>query len=206
MDTGREKVKKICDVLRRDTIEPAKQEAAHIAEQAKYEADKIVRDAKAEAEKIKAEARQEVEKERKIFMTSLQQATKQTIEALKNEIETALFAPELADWLNRPLSQKNAVIDLIKAVVNALEKDGIDADLDLFVPKSVSAQEINEVLLQQIGQKLRGKAVSLGSIEGGVALKLNKENITIDITDQALREWVSRYVRQDFRKVLFGVQ
>jgi hypothetical protein len=43
-------------------------------------------------------------------------------------------------------------------------------------------------------------------MQGGIAVKLVKENITIDITDQALEEWVSKYVRQDFRKILFGVK
>lgn len=206
VDTGREKVQKICDVLRRDTIEPAKQEAARILEEARSEAAEIIQSAKAEADKIKMLAKQEVEKERKIFMTSLQQATKQTLEALKNEIETTLFEPELAQWLNRPLGQKNVVTDLIKAVIVAVEKDGIDADLSVFVPKTISAQEINEALMAQIGEKLQGTTIAVGPIEGGVKLKLNKENITIDITDLALRDWVSRYVRQEFRKVLFGVQ
>lgn len=204
VDTGSEKVKKICDVLRRDTLEPAKQEAEAITTRAKAEAAQIIQKAQSEAEKIKTQANLEIEKERKIFTTSLQQASKQMLEALKNEIEASLFDVELSKLLNRPLGQKNIVVDLVKAVVIALEKDGIDADLDVFVPSSVSKQEINEVLLHQIGERLRSTSVLIGSMEGGVELKLKKENITIDITDEALREWVSRYVRPDFRKVLFG--
>jgi V/A-type H+/Na+-transporting ATPase subunit E len=205
VDTGKEKVKKICDVLRRETLEPAKLEAEEIIRQAKLQATEIVNSAKAEAEKNKAAALEEIEKQKTVFTTSLHQAGKQSLEALKNEIETKLFNPALFQMFNRPLTEEKVILDLIEAVVEALKRDGIDANLDVYIPSKVSAKEINSQLIQRIGEELKSSTLSLGPIEGGITVKLSKENITIDITDQALKEWVSRYVRQDFRELLFGV-
>ncbi len=205
LDTGREKVKKICDVLRKDTLEPAKREADEIVKQAKLQADLILKEAKEKAEKNLSDAQKEIERKHTVFTASLHQAGKQTLEALKNEIENKLFSPALAQLLNRPLSDDKVVFDLISAVVEALKKEGVDADLNIFVPRAVSAADINDRLLRIAGENLRS-SVSSGDIEGGVSVRLVKENITIDITDEALKDWMSKYVRQDFRKILFGVQ
>ena len=43
LDTGREKIQKICDSLRKETLEPAKQEAREIIENAHMQASEIVR-------------------------------------------------------------------------------------------------------------------------------------------------------------------
>lgn len=206
IDTGREKVKKICDVLRRETLEPAKQEADEIIHQAKIQAAEIVKSAKEEAEKSKAEAVQEIERQKVVFMTSLNQAGKQALEALKNEIEQKLFNPALSQMFDGPLTNTKVVLDLVEAVVVALKKEGTDTDLDICIPSAVSVKDINTQLLQYIGENLKSCTVTVGSMQGGITVRLGKENITIDITDQALKEWVSTYVRQDFRKILFGVK
>lgn len=206
MDTGREKVKKICDVLRRETLEPARQEAEEIICLAKSQAAEIIETAKKEAEKINIQALQEIEKQRVVFTTSLHQAGKQAIEALKNEIEYKLFNPALSQMLNRPLSETKVVLNLIEAVIAALKKEGTDADLDVCIPPAISIKEINDQLIQYVGENVKSCAVSLGTMQGGITVRLGKENITIDITDQALKEWIYKYVRQDFRKILFEVK
>ncbi len=45
-DTGKDKVKKICEVLRKETIEPAIDEARGILEEAHSKGEAIIRDAK----------------------------------------------------------------------------------------------------------------------------------------------------------------
>ena len=41
-DKGQDKIKKICDQLREETLEPAKQEAEEMLENAKKQAEKII--------------------------------------------------------------------------------------------------------------------------------------------------------------------
>lgn len=204
IETGKEKVRKICDVLRRETLEPARLEAAELIRLAKLQAEEIINNAKASSEKIHAEAMASLEKQKSVFAASLHQAGKQALEALRNEIEGKLFNPALSGILARPLQDSKVVLDLIKAVLSAIEKEGLDTDFDVSVPASVSVKEINAAVLGQVGEKLRSGSVVAGSMKGGVEVKLFKENITIDLTDEAVKEWLSKYIRRDFRKILFG--
>lgn len=203
IDTGKEKVKQICDVLRRETLEPAKKNAEQIVHDAEAEAAQILHDARVEAEKIKADAFEEMKKEKNVFQASLNQACKQSLESLKDSIEQKLFDDELALTLKKPLQEPKIIADLIQAVIAALQKEGMDADLDVIIPREISAKAINELLLKQIVDKLKNQSVSIGSIQGGIEVKIQKENLTIDVTDEALKEMVSKYIRKDFREILF---
>ena len=203
IDTGKEKVKQICDVLRRETLEPAKKNAEQIVHSAETEAAQILHDARAEAEKIKADAFEEMKKEKGVFQASLNQACKQSLESLKDSIEQKLFDDELSLTLKKPLQEPKVIADLIQAVIVALQKEGMDVDLDVIIPREIPAKAINELLLKQIVDKLKNQSVSIGPIQGGIEVKIQKENLTIDVTDEALKEMVSKYIRKDFREILF---
>jgi V/A-type H+-transporting ATPase subunit E len=203
METGREKVQKICDILRKETLEPAKKEAEEIVLKARAEAEVILLKAKQEADKMKKEASLEIEKDRNIFQSSLNQACKQSLDSLKEEIEKKLFQEELSSVLISSMQDPKVITNLIGAVVDALEKEGIDTDLDVMIPRAVSAKDINSLLSARIAGRLRGDGVSLGTMPGGITVRIPKDNIIIDLTDAALKELVSKYVRKDFREILF---
>ncbi len=203
IDTGKDKVKKICDVLKRETLEPAKKEAEAIIQEAHDRSREIIQSAKQESEKMLEESRKEIEKDRNVFQSSLNQACKQSLELLKQEIESQFFHPELAEVLHKPLQDPNVVAELVQAVIQALEKEGIDSDLNAVVPSSVSAEAVNQLLLKNILDKLKENTVELGTIKGGVFVKAEEDNISIDVTESALKELVSDYIRKDFRETLF---
>jgi V/A-type H+/Na+-transporting ATPase subunit E len=202
--TGTERVKKICDVLRRETLEPAKHEAEEIVLEARRQSESMIEDAKAVIEKLHAEARQEIERQRNIFQSSLYQACKQALESLKQNIEEKLFNQELARLFAKSTQAPEVIARLITAVISALEKDGIEANLSVYIPATVPARTINEMLGQQIVDKLKEKSVLVGPLAGGIEVKLHDQNITIDISDTALEELVASYIRKDFRELFFG--
>jgi V/A-type H+-transporting ATPase subunit E len=204
LDTGKDKVKKICDILRKETLEPAKHEADDLIHRAEKEAERIVRDANHAADKLIAEARDKMERERTVFQASLNQACRQTIESLKQEIEEKLFNKELSRIFTKQMQDVKTVAHLVTAVVHAIEKEGMKGDLSVIIPAAVSAQEVNEMLALEIREKLREKSVLVGPISGGIEVKLHRDHITVDLTDTALVELVSRYIRKDFRSMLFG--
>jgi V/A-type H+-transporting ATPase subunit E len=204
LETGKDKVKKICEALRKETLEPAQFEAGEIVEIAKAEAEKIVADAKKLVDQMQADAKAEIERQKNVFQASLNQACRQTIELLKQNIEQKLFNPELSHLIAKQTQDPKVLAGLITAVVKALEKDGIDANLSVYVPAAVPAKAVNTLLAQNILDKLKEKSVLLGDIEGGVEVKLHKENITVDISDSALKDLVASYTRKDFRDMFFG--
>ena len=204
IETGKDKVKKICEVLKRETLEPAKKEAAEIIQEAEIEAAMIVKAARHESERMIEEARQEIERQKNIFQSSLNQACKQSIQALKLNIEEKLFNQELHRQIVKQMLDPKALSQLITAVVKAVEKEGIDANLSVYVPAAVPARAVNALLINEILEKLKEKSVLIGTMAGGIEVKLHKDNITIDISDVALKELVANYIRKDFREIVFG--
>lgn len=204
LDTGKDKVKKICDVLRKETLEPAKKEAEEILSNAQGEAAAIIEAAQKEAARLHEETRKEIEKQRIIFQSSLAQACRQTLELLKQEIEEKLFNRELSALLAKQLQDPKVLHQLIDAVVGALEKEGTSADLSIYIPAAVPARAINDLLAANVLEKLKEKSVLLSGIAGGIEVKLHNQRLTIDISEATIREIVANYIRKDFRDILFG--
>ena len=204
LESGKDKVKKICEVLKKETIEPAQKEAEEIVQQAESKAIAIIANAHAKAALIELEACKAIEKERNVFQSSLNQAAKQTLKYLKKEIENNLFHTELAAVILKKTQEPQVLADLVRALVTAIEKQGVEADLSAFIASSVSPSSVNSLLAHNVLERLKDQVVLIGSMQGGVAIKLHKDNITLDMTDVALKELVARYIRKDFRAIIFA--
>ncbi len=206
LDTGKDKVKKICDALRRETLEPAQSEAEEILEKARAEAARILKDAEDEANRLHRQAREDIEKQKAIFQSSLKQGCRQTLELLKQEIEEKFFSRELSSLLSKELQSPKVLADLVGAVLKAIEKEGIDADLSIYISADVDPRDLNALLGANILEKLHDKSVLVSDIGGGIAVKLHRERMTVDISLATLQEAVARFLRKDFRELLFGSQ
>lgn len=204
IESGKDKVKKICDILRRETMEPAEAEAGQILRAAKEQAEQIISAAQKEAENIQLEARQDIERQKNVFQSSLNQACKQALDALKQSIEEKLFNQELGRMLTKHTQDPQVLANLIAAVVKAIDKGGLEADLSAYIPAAVPARAVNALLAKEVIEKLREKSVLVGPLTGGIEVKMHKDNITLDITDRALKELLASYIRKDFRELVFN--
>ena len=204
IDTGKEKVKKICEVLRKETLDPAKKEGDLIIAKARADAEKIIKDAKGEASRVQAEAKRRIEEERNVFQASMNLAAKKSIDTLKQEIEKKLFDPELTQLIAEKMRDPKIVAKLIVAIVSGIEKEGIEGDLKAIVSGAVSIDAVNKELTKGIIEKLKSKSVEIGEIEGGAQVKIIDQNLTIDMSDEALKTLLANFVRDDFRSVIFA--
>ncbi len=203
LEKGEDKIRKICLALKNETLEPAKEEAERIVVEAKKHAERILSEAKMEADKLIVLAKQTMEQERKVFHSSLEQASRQAQEELRQAIETELFDVELQKLVEKSTKDPQIIADLIKAIVHAIEKEGITANLSALVPKKLSTDQVNALLGKEILNRLKSGSVALDTFSGGVKVKLHDQRMTIDVSDTALLELLSNYVRKDFRKLLF---
>jgi len=204
LESGKDKVKKICEVLKKETLEPAQHEADQIIATANAQAQKIIADAQAKAEALLLEGKNTLERQKNVFQSSMNQACKQSIEFLKQEIENKLFNHELSSMITKQMQDPKVIAEIISAVVAAIEKEGLETDITAFVPSVIPARNVNTMLAQNVISKLREKEVVLSSLQGGVAVKLQDQNITIDISDQAVKDLVSQFIRKDFRDLIFA--
>ena len=203
-ETGKDKVKKICEVLRKETLEPAISEAKAILNNAQAGADQIIEEAKAKASKIIADAEKDIEKRYGVFKASLNQGARQSIEWLKQEIEERLLNKNLGDLIAKASSHPKVLSDMIKAVIKAVEDEGLETDLSAVIPTAVDPEEVNALLGKDLLEKLKEKSVLIGPKKGGVEVKLHKQNFTIDLSDTALLELMTQYVRKDFHQYFFS--
>ncbi len=203
LEKGEDKIQKICDALKKETLEPAKAEAEKIITEAKARAEQIIRDAHRQSEKHLAEARREVEQERSVFHSSLEQAGKQALEEIRQVIEHSFFSNELQRQVQEKTVDPELIAKIVAAIVNAIEKEGVSKDIAAIIPKAVPAAEVNRLLGEGILKKLKGNGVELGEFAGGAQVKMLDKKMTLDITDRSLFELLSSYVRKDFRKLLF---
>lgn len=198
-----DKIQQICDQLRLETLEPAREEAQRIVEEAQARAEEILAKAHQEAQGIQQEAREQLEQERNVFDSTLEQAGKMVLEKLKQSISKQLFREELFAEIESKTAARDVVARIINALVEALDKDGIDSDLIAAIPKTVSADELAEFLTKKTLKRLSKESIVLSDIQGGVQLKLADKRMTLDMTDKTLQELLKEYVGSAFRKRLF---
>ena len=204
LDTGKEKIQKICSILRKETIEPAKQEAKEILENASLEREQIIKQAQIEAQNIIDNGKKENEKFKKIFESSINLACQKVIDDLKEKIENVLFNENLKNLLDKELENPKIISEIIKVIILAIEEEGIDSDISAFIGKKISAKDVDFVLLDKIKEKLKENKVKIADFDTGVYIKLIQEQITIDMSDLAIREMVASFIQEEFRKMIFS--
>jgi V/A-type H+-transporting ATPase subunit E len=205
LETGNEKIHNICTLLKKETLEPAQEESKRIIEEAHQRAKEIVQEARSQAEALIQEAHNAMAQERSVFQSSLNQAAKQSVEMLRQSIEKHLFNPELHAQIVQHTSHPQVVAHFVSAIINSLDKEGLAVDLVALVPKTVAVKEVNQLLMAQILEKLKGRSVVLGDFEGGVKVRVENKKMVLDISDSEIKELLDRYIRKGFRQHMFGV-
>ena len=205
LESGKDKIQKICDALRTETLEPAKQEAREIVENAHLQASEIVKDAEAKAAKAIASAEREIEERKKLCQSSLQLSCRQAVEQLKQKIEEQLFNKQLAEFVAKETADPKIVAHLINSLMKAIEEKGIDDELIALIPREISPKAINALLATQILNKLEKQTVTVGDFAGGAQIRLKGRQMTIDMSDTVVRELIAQYIRRDFRDLIFNL-
>lgn len=203
LESGDVKIQEICDILRKETLEPAKIEAEKIISDAKNQAQEILLKAEKEGEKLIQDGHARLDQEKRIFESALKQSARLAFESLKQSIEEKLFNTELSDLVVSASSKPQAVADLIEAIVTALEKEGTQTNLAALVPKTVSASEVSKLLGSEALKKLKEGTITLGDFDGGAKIKVVNKKVTLDISDDVLKKLLADYVRKDFRNLIF---
>lgn len=205
LETGKDKIQKICDSLRKETLEPAKQEAREIIENSHLQAAEVVGEAQKRAALLIQAAEREIEEKRKVFQASLNLACRQGIEQLKQRIENELFDKELANLIGKEMADPKVIANLLNAFMRSMEDKGVEEDFIAVIPKGISPRTINELLAAKTLDRLRGHTVTVGDFAGGVQIQMKGRQITIDISDAVVRELIAQYIRRDFRDLVFNV-
>jgi V/A-type H+-transporting ATPase subunit E len=196
------KVQEICKRLRKETLEPSKKEAAWILSEAKRESEELVQAAKQESLRIQENTTSELAKMQNVHEAAIQLALRQGISKLKQSIDS-LFSNQLQLLVKDEMSKSDTIAKILSAMVEAIQKDGISADLLALIPSQVSKEEVQSKIVSEVVQKLGRGGIALGDFKSGVEIKLLDKKIAISMTDQAVVELLSRYIGDDLKTKLY---
>lgn len=204
-DTGNDKIKIICQSLVEETIKPAQNKAQSLIEEAHQTAEEIIRDAHQHAQKILENAALEVDRNKTNFSISLKQAYQQSMGDIKQKIEKNLFQPALKKLIQEEIKNSKIIAQMIQAIIRAIEKEGIYSDLSVTISSEIQPKDVCQFLTQEVIQKLKDKPIAINpSLEGGVMVKLDQANMTLDLSTEALEELILNYIRKDLRNYIFN--
>ena len=197
-------VTEICEIIRKEAIDAAKQEAAKIIENANGEADKIISQARNEAGEINEKLKKTLAMDKSVFESSLRLAAKQSISKLKQSIEE-MFCNELEQLLlDGGMKDANVIAKLINAIVDGIEKEGLEVDLKVLIPKTVDLKNVSCMLTESVVKRIGKDNIILDGFSGGVVVKMVGKKISIEITDQTIKELLSANLNAELRSLVFA--
>lgn len=201
LDTGSEKIKKICDAIRHETLEPAKQQARAIVEQASDGAATIIQDARNQADVILENAKKQYEKEKQIFEASMIHSSKLFKEKLKQEIESMFLSPSLDKVTASIFNDPKMTAQVVNAIVEGWNKQSVGSDLVAIISQGINKEEFAKSLASDV--KSRMMKIEAQSTIPGVIIKSQGENLRIEISQSQLTDALMNSLRQDFRKFFY---
>jgi len=205
LDKGNDKIQEICSLLRNETIDPAKTEAEKIIEEAHAKARDIIKEAEKEAERIVDEGKNDLEKEKEVFNSTLKQAAKLTLESLTQRLEDQFFNQQLNAFVDREGAKPEVIAKCIDAMISAIKEEGISANLEARIPKTVSVEEVNRLLAKGVLDQLKDGSVKIADFEAGSKVKIEDKQMTLDLSGEVIKRLIAQYVRKDFRPIIFAV-
>lgn len=200
-----DKVKTICRLITEETLTPARKEAQDTINLAKSEAAALIEQAKQEAALIQERCDREVEHKLSVMQASLDMAVKQSILFLKQEVTEHFFSKELHHMLTKEMGNDEWIAKLLNALVTALEKEGIQSEFHVVLPKTATRERILQSLTKAVANRLiesGDHGIVVGNLVG-VEVKLVKENFTLSVTEEALHQIIAKYVHRDLREKIF---
>lgn len=202
LESGTDKVKEICEILRNETIQPAKDEALRIIADANAEAEAIVAKANEDADDIMNNLKRDLEKMQSVANASIELAIKQGIAKLR-QLVMDMFNDELHALADEKMKDTEVMVKLVDALVVSIEKEGIKSDLEAVIGKDVSKEDLIGKLASNVREKLEKGGVELGQFHAGVVIKMVDKRMAIEMTDKAVVELISTYISDELREKLF---
>ena len=105
--------------------------------------------------------------------------------------------------MQKATHHEDIIASFINTVVMCLEKEGLDSNLEILIPKHLSKQKVLENLSSRLVQSLKEHQIHIGDFHGGAKIKLKDHHIVFEMTDESLKALFSRFIREEFRSFLF---
>ena len=198
-------LQRLCTTLKQETLEPAKKQAEEIIAEAKKQAETLLAAAEQKALTLVQEAEKKAAQELRMARTSLTQAAKQAVAFLRQEVENHLFNSACSELFDAKMADSAMVARFLDTLLEVAKEAALTGDFTGLLGEKVDAKEVASLLAKQSLQLLQeGKMLYSAAFPAGVKLQIKEKNITLDLSDSALKSLLSGFVRKDFQQLLFA--
>jgi len=201
--SGDERLAAICQVVRNETLDPALKEAEEIRIEAEREASTIKENARKEAEHILHEARKERETQQASFSSALEQATRQALDVIRQQIEQELFSPQLTALLEEEFSNEKKSAQLLDLIIENLQKEGLEGNLGVWLGNRLAKERIAKEIAKSSLKAIPKDGISVSDHSYGLIVKVVDKHISIEITPESIRDLIAGFLRSEFRSLLY---
>ncbi|MDX9781847.1 MAG: hypothetical protein RBT35_02575 [Bacteroidales bacterium] len=200
------KLQELTDKLYNEGLSKGKQEADEMVVRAKNEAAAILADARAESDRILSVAKKDAQDIKQKMETEIQMAFRQTITALKNQIENTLISNSINKTVSEVSDKTTFLKELIISAISAFNPKGSDVvSLSLLLPENKQADLESFFKGEATKQMQEGVQVKFDNkLQNGFKIGPAKEGYHISFTDKDLQHLFSEYLKPKTREFLFN--
>ena len=198
-----EDIKSLIEKIQQEGIKAAGDKAKEIEGQATQRAGDIIKAAERKAQQLISNAKEEIAKMEKSGRASLEQAARDLLLSLREQINSMLEKVVVAQ-LGRALSPEEMskiITTLIKEMSRAKEAEVI------VLLKEKDLKKVEKSVLHQLGAEAK-KGVTLkpsGEITGGFIISYDGGKSHFDFTDKAIAEYLSLHLKPRLAELLKNV-
>lgn len=215
-------VQELIDKLKNQGVNQGALQAEKIVKEAQEESARLISLAKEETDKLFAEAKKKIELERASAHAAIKIAFRDAELTLRSEFKKA-FSIYLKRLVSVELKDKEFLKQLVLAVAGLSAKEAADAkQVEVALPSDIFEGEKSEgetregeasgdgkkrlqSLVLGITSEMLREGVQLCAskeVQGGISVRLLGEDLTIELTDEAISSLLLKYLLPRYREII----
>ena len=197
------RLQKLTEKLYNEGLSKGKQQADIVLEQANIEAKECINKATLQAQQIIEDARRQAEELKKNTATEVALAARQSIGAVKEQIQNVITS----NIIDNAVTRANSDSDFVKNLIMEIARNwSSEKNIALEVMLSANAKEefiasVRNALSQELGQDIE---VRTGALKSGFRISPKDGGFYVSFTDEDFQTLISEYLRPQIADMIFG--
>ncbi len=197
------RLQKLTEKLYNEGLSKGKQQADIVLEQANIEAKECINKATLQAQQIIEDARRQAEELKKNTATEVALAARQSIGAVKEQIQNVITS----NIIDNAVTRANSDSDFVKNLIMEIARNwSSEKNIALEVMLSANAKEefiesVKSALSKELGQ---GIEVRTGALKSGFRISPKDGGFYVSFTDEDFQTLIGEYLRPQIAEMIFS--
>lgn len=192
----------LIEKINRQAIQNAEAKAKDIETEAKKKAEEIILQAKNYAQQIIKETKEKMDKETQMHQAKLQQATRDMLLDLKSQLQQILL--NIVKKEIRSVLTPQELVTILSIIIQRKDQGNDFPDQITVELNNQDAQKLQEYFLEKLQSNLKKELIlrPATDIQAGFRISFDQDKSQFDFSEQALAEYVFRYLKPGLQEIL----